>query len=118
MGIEVGKIPVIFDDDPRLALVWKGEPGLTRTTSGSFPFSQTTSSGGAGNGGDGGDGPELPIGKRPQLTDIVLKGFELYEDASGMQRAKAKFRIYNSSEEQIDGFLYAITISDKQGGRA
>ena len=37
---------------------------------------------------------------------------------SGMQRAKAKFRIYNSSEEQIDGFLYAITISDTQGGRS
>jgi hypothetical protein len=35
-----------------------------------------------------------------------------------MQRARAKFRIYNSSEEQIDGFLYAITISDTQGGRS
>ena len=113
MGIEVGKIPVIFDDDPRLAAVWKGEPGFTRTSSGSFPFSQSSS-----DGGDGGDGPGNPSGKRPQLSDIVLKGFELYEDASGMQRAKAKFRIYNSSEEQIDGFLYAITISDTQGGRS
>jgi hypothetical protein len=113
MGIEVGKIPVIFDDDPRLAAVWKGEPGVTRTSSGSFPFSQSSS-----DGGDGGDGPGNPSGKRPQLSDIVLKGFELYEDASGMQRAKAKFRIYNSSEEQIDGFLYAITISDTQGGRS
>jgi hypothetical protein len=113
MGIEVGKIPVIFDDDPRLAAVWKGEPGVTRASSGSFPFSQSSS-----DGGDGGDGPGNPSGKRPQLSDIVLKGFELYEDASGMQRAKAKFRIYNSSEEQIDGFLYAITISDTQGGRS
>jgi hypothetical protein len=115
MAIEVGKIPVIFDDDPRLAVVWKGESGLTKTTSGSFPFSQTTTGGGTGGGGDN---PDVPIGKRPQLSDIVLKGFELYEDASGMQRARAKFRIYNSSEEQIDGFLYAITISDKQGGRS
>jgi hypothetical protein len=113
MGIEVGKIPVIFDDDPRLAAVWKGESGVSRTSSGSFPFSQSSS-----EGGDGGDDPGNPSGKRPQLSDIVLKGFDLYEDASGMQRAKAKFRIYNSSEEQIDGFLYAITISDTQGGRS
>lgn len=114
MGIEAGKIAVIFDDDPRLAVVWKGESGTTQTVSGSFPFTQSTS--GSGDGGN--EDPNNPSGKRPQLTDIVLKGFELYEDASGMQRARAKFRIYNSSEEQIDGFLYAITISDKQGGRA
>ena len=113
MGIEVGKIPVIFDDDPRLAAVWKGESGVSRASSGSFPFSQSSS-----EGGDGRDDTVNPSGKRPQLSDIVLKGFELYEDASGMQRAKAKFRIYNSSEEQIDGFLYAITISDTQGGRS
>ena len=112
MGIEVGKIPVIFDNDPRLAAVWKGVSGITKETSGSFPFSQSS-----GSGGD--EPPPPPPGtKRPQLSDIVLKGFELYEDASGMQRAKAKFRIYNSSEEQIDGFLYAITISDTQGGRS
>lgn len=113
MGIEAGKIAVIIDDDPRLAAVWKGESGSTKSITGSFPYSATTGSGGS-DGGDDGD----KAGKRPQLTDIVLKGFELYEDASGMQRARAKFRIYNSSEEQIDGFLYAITISDKQGGRA
>ena len=113
MGIEAGKIPVIFDDDPRLAAVWKGEAGTTRTSSGSFPFSQSTS-----GSGDGGDEPGTSNGKRPQLSDIVLKGLDLYEDTSGMQRVKARFRIYNSSEEQIDGFLYAITISDKQGGRS
>lgn len=113
MGIEVGKIPVIFDDDPRLAVVWKGVSGVNKQIAVSFPFSQSSF---VGN--DGGDDPENLTGKRPQLSDIVLKGFELYEDASGMQRAKAKFRIYNSSEEQIDGFLYAITISDTQGGRS
>jgi len=114
MGIDAGKIAIIFDDDPRLAGVWRGESGETQSISVSFPFTQTTSGGSDG----GSEDPNNPNGKRPQLTDIVLKGFELYEDASGMQRAKAKFRIYNSSEEQIDGFLYAITISDKQGGRA
>ena len=113
MGIEAGKIAVIFDDDPRLAAVWKGKSGETQASTATFPFTATTS-GGALGGGD--DDPKT--GKRPQLSDIVLKGFELYEDASGMQRARAKFRIYNSSEEQIDGFLYAITISDTQGGRS
>jgi hypothetical protein len=113
MGIEAGKIAVIFDDDPRLAAVWKGKAGETKSATPSFPFSATTS-----NGGNGTGDPDPKNGKRPQLSDIVLKGFELYEDASGMQRARAKFRIYNSSEEQIDGFLYAITISDTQGGRS
>jgi hypothetical protein len=113
MGIESGKIAVIFDDDPRLAAVWKGKSGETKSATQSFPFTATTS-GGNNDGGD--DDPKN--GKRPQLSDIVLKGFELYEDSSGMQRARAKFRIYNSSEEQIDGFLYAITISDTQGGRS
>lgn len=115
MGIEVGKIAVIFDDDPRLAAVWKGEIGEAKALVNLFPFSGGASSEvGGGNGGD----PDPKTGKRPQLSDIALKGFELYEDASGMQRARAKFRIYNSSEEQIDGFLYAITISDSQGGRS
>ena len=114
MGIEVGKIPVIFDDDPRLAGVWKGKSGSVDFVSEPFPYSQGVVEGGD----DDGEDPDKPNGKRPQLSDIILKGFELYEDASGMQRAKAKFRIYNSSEEQIDGFLYAITISDAQGGRS
>ena len=111
MGIEAGKIAVILDDDPRLAAVWKGETGATKAIAGSFPFTPASNVGGPDDPGD-------PTGKRPQLSDIMLKGFELYEDASGMQRVKAKFRIYNSSEEQIDGFLYAVTISDAQGGRS
>ncbi len=112
MGIEVGKIAVIFDDSPRLAAVWKGEMREERSIENPFPFSSGGSDG-------GGPGPSFPPNvKRPQLSDIVFKGFDLYEDASGMQRAKANFRIYNSSEEPIDGFLYAITISDAQGGRS
>jgi len=113
MGIEAGKIAVIFDDDPRLAAVWKGKTGDIKAIAGSFPFTSAFNSG-----DDDPEKPGDPKGKRPQLSDIVLKGFELYQDASGMQRAKAKFRIYNSSEEQIDGFLYAVTISDAQGGRS
>jgi hypothetical protein len=105
MGIQSGKISVIYDDDPRLADVWKGKTG------------EVTSSlelGGSG-GGDGG-GPEIP--KRPQLSDILFKGFITYSDSSNVQRVKAKFRIYNSSKEEIDGFLLALTKPDTQGGRA
>ena len=113
MGIEAGKIAVIFDDDPRLAAVWKGKSGETQASTASFPFSATAAGGAPGDGD-----PDPRTGKRPQLSDIVLKGFELYEDASGMQRARAKFRIYNSSDEEIDGFLYTLTMSDTQGGRS
>jgi len=35
-----------------------------------------------------------------------------------MQRVKAKFRIYNSSKEEIDGFVFALTKPDSQGGRS
>lgn len=112
MGIEVGKIAVIFDDDPRLATVWKGKVGETKTLSSPFPFSTGNSQG--DNGGD----PGSNEGNRPQLADIVLKGFEPYDDSFGVQKVKAKFRIYNSSEEAIDGFLYALTKPDAQGGRA
>jgi hypothetical protein len=108
MGIQAGKTVVLYDDDPRLADVWKGNTGETksRTESGD-------GGGGDGGGGDGGDGPT-----RPQLNDIILKGFETYNDSNGMQKQKAKFRIYNSSKQEIDGFLFALTISDTQGGRA
>jgi hypothetical protein len=111
MGIQVGKTPVIFDDDPRLAAVWKGNNQFTEDLENPFPFS---------SGGDGGEPPPPPPPntKRPQLTDIIFKGSEPYDDAKGMQRARAKFRIYNSSKEDIDGFIFALTLSDKQGGRS
>jgi hypothetical protein len=105
MGIQAGKTVVIYDDDVRLAAVWKGDIGETRSVS--------ESQGGGGGGGDDG-GPELPT--RPQLSDIILKGFETYDDANGMQKQKAKFRIYNSSKQEIDGFLFALTRSDREGG--
>lgn len=107
MGIVVGKIPVIYDDDPRLSSVWKGDVG--------DGISERNSSQGGGGGDDGG-GPEVP--KRPQLSDIIFKGFETYDDSNGLQKVKAKFRIYNSSTQEIDGFSFALTKPDTQGGRA
>jgi hypothetical protein len=111
MGIQVGKTPVIFDDDPRLASVWKGQNSFTEDLDNPFPFSSS------GNDGDG-PPPPPPNTERPQLSDIIFKGSEAYDDANGMQRARAKFRIYNSSKEKIDGFIFALTLSDKQGGRS
>jgi hypothetical protein len=105
MGIEAGKIAVIIDDDPRLADVWKAPAGNVK---------KVTDSGSGG--GDGVVNPGDP--DRPQLSDIILKGFEKYKDDFGIERRKAKFRIYNSSTEKIDGFSFALTLSDQQGGRA
>ena len=112
MGIQVGKTPVIFDDDPRLAAVWKGRTSSSEEVPNPFPFSSY------GDGGGPPPPPPPPGTERPQLSDIIFKGSESYDDAKGIQRAKAKFRIYNSSKEEIDGFIFALTISDKQGGRA
>jgi hypothetical protein len=112
MGIQVGKTPVIFDDDPRLAAVWKGANSSTEEVPNPFPFSSY------GDGGGPPPPPPPPGTDRPQLSDILFKGFEPYDDALGMQRVKAKFRIYNSSKEQIDGFLFALTKPDTQGGRS
>lgn len=105
MGIQSGKISIIYDNDPRLAAVWKGRIGevIERPD----PFS--------GNGGGGNDFPEI---NRPQLSDIIFKGSESYDDALGMQRVRAKFRIYNSSKEAISGFSLTLTIPDQAGGRS
>jgi hypothetical protein len=108
MGIQVGKTSVIYDDDPRLSNVWKGDIGED--------VSERSSTVGGGGGGGGGGGPELP--KRPQLSDIIFKGFDTYDDSNGMQKVKAKFRVYNSSTEEIDGFSFALTKPDAQGGRS
>jgi hypothetical protein len=114
MAIEVGKLSPIVDDDPRLADVWRGKiQQLDKGELRSFPFGS-----GLGNGGGNNPGDPDPT-KRPQLSDIVKPiTFELYEDASGMQKVKAKIRIYNSSGESIDRFAVAHTLSDNQGGRA
>lgn len=108
-----GKRPIVTDEI-ELADPWKVKPqGSEFVRSGAF----TTSGRGSGGGGNSGTGDEPPVGKRPSLTDVTLVGFEAYEDASGMTRYKAKFRVYNSSGESIDKFGVALTLSDQQGGR-
>jgi hypothetical protein len=103
MGIQSGKISVIYDDDPRLADVWKGKPGETREM-------EESSSGGGNDGGS-------TSPSRPQLSDIVVKDFIKYKD-KGIEKVKVVLRIYNSSSESIDGFSFALTKPDAQGGRA
>jgi hypothetical protein len=108
MGIQAGKLAAIYDDDPRLASVWKGNTGSTQ--------SDGETSGGGDDPGSGGGDPGTAA--RPQLSDIIFRGFESYDDSFGVQKVKAKFRIYNSSKSEIDGFAFALTLPDKQGGRS
>jgi hypothetical protein len=108
MGIQAGKLATIYDDDPRLAAVWKGAPGSTTQ------YSSETS----GGGDDDSTGSDPGGATRPQLNDIIFKGFESYDDSFGVQKVKAKFRIYNSSKSEIDGFAFALTLPDQQGGRS
>jgi len=107
MGIQSGKISVIYDDDARLADAWKGRPAGTDIKMDPL----------VGNGGDeGSDGPTNP--NRPQRSDVVLKDIVKQTSDSGIEKRKAIFRIYNSSKEKIDGFSFALTIPDQEGGRA
>lgn len=113
MAIEAGKTaPIIDDEDQLLSGVWKAKAAESfKGKTGSFPFSSSGSFEGPG-------GPEKPGEKdRPQLSDIQYLGSETYYDASGMQKAKAKFRIYNSSGEALEKYALILTLSDQQGGR-
>jgi len=113
MAIDAGKTPLIVDSDPRLSRVWKSDTLGSKEISESFPFSQAV--------GFQSNASANVLGldaNRPQLSDIILKGFETYTTGAGIQKVKAKFRIYNSSKQKIDGYQYVLTISDKQGGRA
>lgn len=113
MAIDAGKTPLIIDSDPRLSRVWKSDTVGSKEISESFPFSQSV--------GFQSDGLGSVLGldaNRPQLSDMILKGFETYTNSAGIQKVRAKFRIYNSSKQKIDGYQYVLTMSDKQGGRA
>lgn len=113
MKIEAGKTaPIIDDEDRLLSDVWKSKPtAQLKGKIGSFPFSSSFVV------GDGPDDPERPGDERPQLSDIQYLGSETYYDASGMQKAKAKFKIYNSSGEALEKYALVLTLSDQQGGR-
>jgi len=115
MTIEAGKTaPIIDDEDQLLSSVWKAKATkFLDGKTGNFPFGSSGSSGSVGPGD-----PLDPPGEkdRPQLSDIQYLGSETYYDASGMQKAKAKFRIYNSSGEQLEKYALVLTLSDKQGG--
>lgn len=106
MGIQSGKISVIYDNDPRLSDVWKGRPAGEDVKMDPL----------VGNGGDeGSDGPTAP--NRPQRSDVVLKDIVKHITDSGVEKRKAIFRIYNSSKEPISGLSFALTLSDQEGGR-
>lgn len=113
MAIDAGKTPLIIDSDPRLSQVWKSDIVASKEVADSFPFSRSVGFGSNSSGDVGGLNAN-----RPQLSDIILKGFETYTNSAGIQKVRAKFRIYNSSKQNIDGYQYVLTISDKQGGRA
>jgi len=114
MAIEAGKTaPIIDDEDQLLSTIWKAKAKQQfEGKTGSFPF------GSSGGFNDSGNPEDPPGGKgRPQLSDIEYLGSETYYDASGMQKAKSKFRIYNSSGEPLEKYALVITLSDQQGGR-
>lgn len=113
MAIDAGKTPLIIDNNPRLSRVWKSDTEASKEIPDSFPFSLLV--------GFQSNASANVVGldaNRPQLSDIILKGFETYTNSAGIQKVRAKFRIYNSSKQKIDGYQYVLTISDKQGGRA
>lgn len=100
--------PIIVDkssaDDFYLSGKWKVEqssPLSSKNTK--FPFGSVETPGGGGDDEDDGED-----GKRPSTEDVSILSQEIYYDAAGMARVKVTFKIYNSSEEPIDGFAFAI----------
>ncbi len=102
--------PIVLDkystDDFYLAGKWRGAQQNTGIiTNARFPFSvkETAGSDGDEDGNEDGDGEE-----RPGLDDITILSQEVYYDNAGMARVRVTFKIYNSSEEPIDKFAFAI----------
>ena len=107
MGIQSGKLVVIYDNDPRLSDAWKGRPAGENIKMDPL----------VGSGGDqGSDDSTNP--NRPQKSDIVLKDIVKHTTDANVERRKAIFRIYNSSKEKIDGLSFTLTLSDQEGGRS
>ena len=100
--------PIIVDksstDDFYLSGKWKiGQTLSLGSKNTKFPFGSVET---PGDGGDGEGGSEEE--KRPSTEDVSILSQEVYYDTAGMARVKVTFKIYNSSEEPIDGFAFAI----------
>lgn len=101
--------PIIVDknsvDDFYLSGKWKTGSALPLgTRNAKFPFGSTET---IGDGSDD-DGEEDKDDERPSTEDISILSQEIYYDNAGMARVKVTFKIYNSSEEPIDRFAFAI----------
>lgn len=105
----------IVTNETELADPWKVKPKEGELiSSNSFGVS-----GRGSKGDDGNEKPEEPKpGSRPSLSDIVKPVvFERYRTSAGIQRVRAKIRIYNSSGVDIKGFEVLRTLSQNEGGK-
>lgn len=101
--------PIVVDkdslDDFYLSDKWKGIQITNKITANAqFPFGTIESIGGGDDGDEDPDDGE----DRPGIDDISIISQEVYYDNAGMARVKVTFKIYNSSEEPIDKFEFAI----------
>jgi len=101
--------PIVVDkdslDDFYLSDKWKGiQISNKKSANARFPFETIESGVGENNEDEDGEGGE----DRPGIDDISILSQEVYYDNAGMARVKVTFKIYNSSEEPIDKFEFAI----------
>ena len=102
--------PIVVDkdsvDDFYLSDKWKGIQAIPLgSRNAKFPFGASEET---GSGDDDDDGDDAGDDSRPGTGDISIVSQEVYYDNAGMARVKVTFKIYNSSEEPIDGFAFAI----------
>lgn len=101
--------PIIVDrsslDDFYLSGKWKvGQALPLGSRNAKFPFGSSETIGDGDGTDDDGEND-----KRPSSEDVSIVSQTLYDDGSGMVKVKVVFKIYNSSEEPIDGFSLAIS---------